>query len=83
MDEFIKLLDPSLNYIEHITKDKKCIITVESNRKDAICPYCGMASSKKHSMYKKEFQDFVEGVEGAGSREGMISAIEEMLGGAR
>lgn len=57
MDEFIKLLDPSLNYIEHITKDKKCIITVESNRKDAICPYCGMASSKKHSMYKKEFQD--------------------------
>lgn len=33
--------------------------------------------------YKKEFQDFVEGVEGAGSREDMISAIEEMLGGAR
>jgi transposase len=57
MDEFIKLLDPSLNYIEHMTKDKKCIITVESNRKEAICPYCGMASSKIHSMYKKEFQD--------------------------
>ncbi len=57
MDEFIKILDPSLDYIEHITKDKKCIITVESNRKEVICPYCGMASAKPHSVYKKEFQD--------------------------
>ncbi len=57
MDEFIKLLDPSLNYVEHILKNNKCIITVESNRKEAICPYCGMLSSKKHSIYKKEFQD--------------------------
>ena len=38
-DEFIKLLDPSLDYVEHITKDKECIITVESNRKEAIYPY--------------------------------------------
>jgi transposase len=57
MDEFIKLLDPSLNYVEHITKDKKCIITVESSHKEVTCPYCGMASSKTHSVYKKEFQD--------------------------
>jgi transposase len=57
MDEFIKLLDPSLNYIEHVTKDKKCIITVESNRKEVICPFCGMVSAKTHSVYNKEFQD--------------------------
>jgi hypothetical protein len=57
MDEFIKLLDPSLNYVEHQIKDKICIITVESSRQEAICPYCGMASSKTHSVYKKEFQD--------------------------
>lgn len=57
MDEFIKLLDPSLDYIEHVTKDKKCIITVESNRKEVICPFCGMVSTKTHSVYNKEFQD--------------------------
>lgn len=57
MDEFIKLLDSSLNYLEHRIEDKKCIITVESNRQEAICPFCGMASSKTHSVYKKEFQD--------------------------
>jgi len=57
MDEFIKLLDPSLNYVEHKIEDKKCIITVKSNRQEAICPLCGMTSSKTHSVYKKEFQD--------------------------
>jgi len=57
MDELIKLLDPSLDYLDHIIIDNKCIITVESNRKESICPYCGMASSKAHSVYKKKFQD--------------------------
>jgi transposase len=57
VDEFIKVLDPGLDYVEHITKDKKCIITVESNRREAKCPYCGVLSSKIHSIYKREFQD--------------------------
>ncbi len=57
MDEFIKFLDPSLNYVEHKINDKICIITVKSGRQEAICPYCGIPSSKTHSVYKKEFQD--------------------------
>lgn len=57
MDEFVKSLDPALGYVEHIIKAQKCIITVESNRKEATCPYCGMASSRIHSVYKREFQD--------------------------
>lgn len=57
MDEFVKLLDPALDYVEHIIKEQKCIITVESNRKVAICPYCETVSSRIHSMYKREFQD--------------------------
>jgi hypothetical protein len=57
VDEFIKLLDPALDYVEHITEEQTCIITVESNRKNAICPYCGIASPRVHSVYQKEFQD--------------------------
>lgn len=44
-------------YILYQVNVEKCIFTVESNRKEAICPYCGKASSKTHSMYKKEFQN--------------------------
>ncbi|WP_308891730.1 transposase family protein [Candidatus Desulfosporosinus nitrosoreducens] len=57
MDEFIKILDPALDYVEHIAREQKCIITVESNRKIVTCPYCGTASSRVHSVYKREFQD--------------------------
>lgn len=57
MNEFVKLLNPALDYVEHIIKEQKYIITVESNRKEAICPYCGTVSSRKHSVYKREFQD--------------------------
>ena len=57
MDELIKILDPALHYVEHIVKEQKCIITVESNRRIVTCPYCGTASSLVHSVYKREFQD--------------------------
>lgn len=57
MDEFIKLLDPSLDYISHEIKGDTIIIRVVSNQDDAACPYCGCASSKKHSIYERSFQD--------------------------
>lgn len=57
MDELIKILDPELHYVEHIVKEQKCIITVKSNRRSVTCPYCGTASSRVHSVYKREFQD--------------------------
>lgn len=46
MDEFIKLLDPSLDYISHEIIGDTIFIRVASNREEAVCPYCGHASSK-------------------------------------
>ena len=57
MDEFIKQLDHNLDYISHEIIDGKCYITVASNRKEVICPFCGFPSSKTHSVYRKTFQD--------------------------
>ncbi|OCZ49691.1 transposase family protein [Dehalobacter sp. TeCB1] len=57
MDEFIKMLDPALDYVEHISKGQNCLITVESNREVVTCPYCGTESTRVHSVYKREFQD--------------------------
>ena len=57
MDEIIKLLDPSLDYISHDIKDDFIFIMVESNRKELNCPYCRKPSSKEHSRYRRKFQD--------------------------
>jgi len=57
MDEFIKLLDEQLGYLEHEIENDKVIIYVESNRKEVSCPYCGETSIKTHSLYEKRFQD--------------------------
>ena len=57
MDEFIKQLDPNLDYISHEIKDGKCYITVTSNRKEVTCPFCGWPSSRIHSTYNRTFQD--------------------------
>lgn len=57
MDEFVKLLNHSLDYVEHRIENNHCIITVKSNRLEAKCPYCGHTSAKVHSVYQKKFQD--------------------------
>ncbi|HHW30082.1 MAG TPA: transposase family protein [Clostridiaceae bacterium] len=57
MDKFIKQLDQNLDYIRHEIVDGKCYITVASSRKEVICPFCGSASSKIHSIYSRTFQD--------------------------
>lgn len=57
MDEFIKELDPNLDYLEHKITDDEVIIYVSSNRKECHCPYCGSASMRVHSCYEKSFQD--------------------------
>lgn len=57
MNEFVKLLDPALDYLNHETHEHKIIITVESSRHEAVCPYCNKTSSKVHSVYQREFQD--------------------------
>ena len=57
MDEFIKLLDENLDYVSHEIQGERIYINVSSNREDAVCPYCGWKSSKKHSSYERSFQD--------------------------
>lgn len=57
MDELIKLLDEHLDYVRHEIVDDSLIIRVVSNRSEAVCPYCGTPSSKKHSTYERSFQD--------------------------
>lgn len=57
MDDFIKLLDPDLDYISHEIIGDTIFIRVASNKEEAVCPYCGHASSKRHSTYERSFQD--------------------------
>jgi len=57
MDEFIKLLDENLDYLEHEITEEEVIIHVVSNRDEVTCPYCGGKSNKVHSTYQRNFQD--------------------------
>lgn len=57
MDDFIKFLDPSLDYICHEITGDTIVIRVASNKEEVVCPYCGCTSSKKHSVYERSFQD--------------------------
>lgn len=57
MDDFIKLLDESLEYVDHEMFGDRIYITVISTREEVNCPYCGKPSSKVHSRYERIFQD--------------------------
>lgn len=57
MDEFIKLLDKNLEYVNHEILDDTYYFSVISNRKEVRCPFCGQISTKVHSTYKRTFQD--------------------------
>lgn len=57
MDEFIKLLDKNLEYVNYEIVNDTCYITVLSNRKEVKCPFCGQISTKVHSTYERTFQD--------------------------
>ncbi|WP_349948567.1 transposase family protein [Lacrimispora sp. BS-2] len=55
--KIIKLLDSSLECIDCKIKDDKIILHIYSTKQKLICPYCGNASSKIHSVYQRELQD--------------------------
>lgn len=57
MDEFVKLLDKNLEYVNHKFIEVTICINVISNREEVVCPFCGKASTKVHSHYKRSFQD--------------------------
>lgn len=57
MQEFVRMLDENLTYLEHEISGDCIFITVESNREEVACPYCGKVSSRVHSVYERSFQD--------------------------
>lgn len=57
MDDFIKLLDENLKYIDHEIIEDTIIINVTSEREYLNCPYCNAVSNKIHSHYQRTFQD--------------------------
>lgn len=57
MDEFIKLLDKNLEYVDHYILDDTFFIKVTSIRQITLCPYCNTSSKKVHSHYERSFQD--------------------------
>ncbi len=57
MDEIVKMLDQTLEYISHELIDDTLHIRVKSTKEFLNCPLCGEVSSKVHSRYKKSFQD--------------------------
>lgn len=57
MNEFVKSLDPALNYLTYEVHEHNIIITIESSQHEIVCPYCGKTSSRIHSIYQRKFQD--------------------------
>lgn len=57
MDELIKLLDADMEYVSHEILSDVINIYVESSRSSAVCPYCGIESSRVHSRYERRFSD--------------------------
>lgn len=57
MDEFIKLLDPNLQYVQHNLVEDTFYINVISTLEEIICPFCGESSSRIHSHYARSFHD--------------------------
>jgi len=57
MKELVELLDVGLSYTGHELSGDHFTIFARSSRDEAICPYCGKASSRVHSTYVRSFQD--------------------------
>lgn len=51
------MISSDLKYIEETITQDTIIFDVESRIDAPICPYCGVASKKKHSLYLKSFMD--------------------------
>lgn len=57
MRELVGLLDGNLAYTSHELNGDCFTIYTHSKRDEALCPYCGKASSRLHSTYSRSFQD--------------------------
>lgn len=57
MDGLVKLLDESLEYIDHEIIEDTIYINVKSIKVRTCCPECNTSSQRIHSRYKRRFQD--------------------------
>lgn len=57
MDNIIKMLDKSLDYISHELINDTLYINIISNKRVLKCPICGAETTKVHSKYLKIFKD--------------------------
>jgi transposase len=57
MDNILKLLDKSLDYVSHELIEDTLYISAISNIKELKCPDCGTKTTKVHSRYPKSFAD--------------------------
>jgi len=57
VEELVKLLCEDFAYKGHELSGDLIWIYVESNRMEVKCPYCGVVSSKVHSLYERRFRD--------------------------
>lgn len=57
MDEFVKILDKNLEYVDHSIAKDTIYIDMFSIGKDVVCPYRNASLTRVHSRYKRSSQD--------------------------
>lgn len=57
MDEFIKMLSEDYKLVNYKIKDNQITFEIASAKNSCTCSFCGMTSSKIHSVYQREIQD--------------------------
>ena len=57
MDEFIKMLSKDYELVNYKIEDNQIIFEIASVNNSCTCPFCGMTSSRIHSIYQREIQD--------------------------
>jgi transposase len=57
MDEFVKMLSKDYELVNYKIEDNQIIFEIASVKNSCTCPFCGMTSSRIHSIYQREIQD--------------------------
>lgn len=57
MDEFIKMLNKDYELMNYKIEDNQIEFEIVSVKNSCTCPFCGMTSSRIHSIYQREIQD--------------------------
>ena len=58
MEKFITSLSPSYQLDDYRIKDNVVVFEISSKLEEVKCPYCEHLSSRVHSYYQREVQDY-------------------------